>query len=293
MGADLSVIKATTGRGSARAAVSARRAAGASGKQIAGIGRVYFWNGGSLWIGRDAGRGHPHSHHAIQITLALEGGFLLREREEGDWSEFRGAIVLPHCRHQFDGCGRAIAQVFVEPETEPGRALVRSFAGAGIAALPLDTVDAMLGLLHACHHNAGSGDASVAAAQSALALLTGPVLPGTGTDPRMSKAIAQIHAQLGGKMKLSDAAAAAHLSPSRFRHLFTAQTGTVFRAYVLWLRLNLAIRTAMEGHSWTVAAHEAGFADSAHLTRTFRRMFGIAPAMLVIDKQRPDPLVPR
>jgi hypothetical protein len=48
-------------------------------KPIAGIGRVYFLSGGSLWLGRDAGRGHPHSHHAIQITLALEGRLRLRE----------------------------------------------------------------------------------------------------------------------------------------------------------------------------------------------------------------------
>ena len=73
----------------------------------------------------------------------------------------------------------------------------------------------------------------------------------------------------------------AALSPGRFRHLFVAHTGTSFRAYVLWTRLNVAIQFAMVGRSWTEAAHAAGFADSAHLTRTFRRMFGINPAALV------------
>jgi AraC-like DNA-binding protein len=38
--------------------------------------------------------------------------------------------------------------------------------------------------------------------------------------------------------------------------------------------------TAMAGGSWTAAAQESGFADSAHLSRTCRRMFGIAPSML-------------
>jgi AraC-like DNA-binding protein len=37
----------------------------------------------------------------------------------------------------------------------------------------------------------------------------------------------------------------------------------------------------MGGQSWTAAAHDAGFADSAHLSRTCRRMFGFAPAALV------------
>lgn len=34
------------------------------------------------------------------------------------------------------------------------------------------------------------------------------------------------------------------------------------------------------GSSLTEAAHAAGFADSAHFSRTFRRMFGVAPASL-------------
>ena len=38
----------------------------------------------------------------------------------------------------------------------------------------------------------------------------------------------------------------------------------------------------MQGGSWTESAHEAGFADSAHLSRTFKRMFGMNPATLVL-----------
>lgn len=41
----------------------------------------------------------------------------------------------------------------------------------------------------------------------------------------------------------------------------------------------------MEGRSWTKVAHEAGFADSAHLSHTFRRIFGISPAMLIREKR--------
>jgi AraC family transcriptional regulator len=254
-------------------------------KPIAGVGCIYFWSGGSLWIGRDAGRGHPHSHHAIQITLALEGCFRLREREGDAWSEFQGAAVLPHCRHQFDGCGTSIAQIFVEPETAPGRALQHRFEGASITALPVETLGGMVSLLRAHCHAAASDEASIEAAQSALALLAGSVAPAAAADARVAKAIAHIQARLGGALSLGDVAAVVHLSPSRFRHLFMEQTGSVFRAYVLWLRLNVAIRAAMAGRTWTAAAHEAGFADSAHLSRTFRRMFGIAPAMLIIDKR--------
>ncbi|GAB4566709.1 MAG: hypothetical protein Tsb007_39930 [Rhizobacter sp.] len=39
--------------------------------------------------------------------------------------------------------------------------------------------------------------------------------------------------------------------------------------------------SSQPSRSWTQAAHEAGFSDSAHLTRTFKRMFGLNPAALV------------
>jgi len=51
----------------------------------------------------------------------------------------------------------------------------------------------------------------------------------------------------------------------------------------LWLRLMRAVERFAAGASLTDAAHEAGFADSAHLSRTFRRMFGIAAGSLRVS----------
>ena len=75
-------------------------------------------------------------------------------------------------------------------------------------------------------------------------------------------------------------AEAVFLSPSRFRHLFVEETGMAFRPYVLWLRLQRAIECHTSGENLTNAAYTAGFSDLAHMSRTFRRMFGIAPGAL-------------
>ena len=82
------------------------------------------------------------------------------------------------------------------------------------------------------------------------------------------------------------------MSPGRFRHPFVQEMGTPFRAYLLWLRLNIAIESAMAGESWTHAAHEAGFADSAHFTRTFKRMFGFNPVDLAAARDLSALLAP-
>jgi AraC-like DNA-binding protein len=76
------------------------------------------------------------------------------------------------------------------------------------------------------------------------------------------------------------AAAAVHLSHSRARHLFVEHTGLPFKTYVLWLRLQRAVTLYASGSSLTEAAHQSGFADSAHLSRTFRRTFGLPAAAL-------------
>jgi len=83
-------------------------------------------------------------------------------------------------------------------------------------------------------------------------------------------------ARLDTPVSLADAATHVGLSSGRARHLFVEQTGLPFRTYLLWQRLTKAVELFSSGTSLTDAAHGAGFSDSSHLSRTFRRMFGIA-----------------
>jgi len=52
------------------------------------------------------------------------------------------------------------------------------------------------------------------------------------------------------------------------------------RPYVLWRRLLQVWTLLMRGETLAGAAHAAGFADSAHLSRTARSMFGLAPSTM-------------
>lgn len=252
----------------------------ATGKPIVGIGRVLLWSGGSLWMGRATGRAEAHAHHAIQISMGLSGPLRLCA-DEGPWREHRVALVRPHRRHRFDGSGETVAQIFVEPETAQGRALLQQADAAAIVDLPGEAIQPLLAQLLASFNGDAPDAALVALSQRIVATLCGQGAPALGVDPRISRAIDFIRARLAEPVTLAQAAAAAHLSPSRFRHLFVAQTGMSLRAYLLWARVEAAVGAAMAGQSWTEAAQDWGFADSAHLSRTCRRMFGIAPTMLV------------
>ena len=122
-----------------------------------------------------------------------------------------------------------------------------------------------------------------------LHTLTGGVEPSVVSDERVLRAVAYVNAHLDRPLALDEVAAEAYLSPSRFRHLFAEQTGMGLRPYVLWRRFLRAWDLAMAGASLTEAAHGAGFADAAHLSRTSRQMFGFPPsAMPMAGSLRPE-----
>ncbi|NOU52665.1 AraC family transcriptional regulator [Pseudoalteromonas sp. JBTF-M23] len=72
-----------------------------------------------------------------------------------------------------------------------------------------------------------------------------------------------------------DIAQSLGLSKSRFLHVFKDNMQLPWRPYLLWRRLMCAIQSLSRGETATQAAYIAGFADSAHLSRTFKKQFGI------------------
>jgi AraC-like DNA-binding protein len=248
---------------------------------ITSTGRIYYWEGASLWLGEGKGTTQWHEHHAHQLAIAIEGDFRFRTEADGRWMPFQAAIVPSHCTHQFELDGATMAHLFVEPESRAGRALAQHFGSDAVTELPADNAHAAAALLRDALRSTPTTDRMVDAARNALAALSGGIAEADRVpDRRLGQALDYIRANLRSPISLRDVAAAVALSESRFRHLFVAETGSSFRAYLLWLRINLAIQAVMSGATWTDAAHEAGFADSAHLTRTHKRMFGIEPTAL-------------
>jgi AraC-like DNA-binding protein len=71
-----------------------------------------------------------------------------------------------------------------------------------------------------------------------------------------------------------------HLSESRLQHVFREQVGVPIRRYLLWHRYLTAMSHLADGATATAAAHAAGFADSAHFTRTAKSMNGFTPTKM-------------
>ena len=247
--------------------------------KLTATGRILFWRGGSLWIGLAGAPSGAHAHHAVQISLPFPGARVQFQGPTGEWRSYTAVLVPADLPHAFEASGQFVAQIFVEPESREGRQLQRRYRNEGIAALPNDTLAPSISELAAAYQRRASDATLIDLARTTTDSLSGATpAVADAPDARIALAVELIRKQLGDAIPLSAIAAAVRLSPDRFRHLFMREMGVSFRAYLLWQRLECSLEAYVHGKSLTEAAQMAGFADSAHLSRTFRRMFGIAPA---------------
>jgi AraC family transcriptional regulator len=241
--------------------------------------RVYFWDGGFMGIGR--GPEQPtaaHSHHAFVITISLENEIAFSEHE-GVWRELPGAVVLPDRPHAFDARGQLIAVIFMDPETREGLWLGRSLREVLNPVLPAKIARELDTLRRFWSEPLGADETARLVLDSVRGMCVGPP-PIRRLDERIVRAIAIVRRLEAPRIRLGEVADAVFLSPSRFKHLFREEVGLPFRRYVLWRKLTRALVGIARGATLSEAAHASGFADSAHLNRTFHQMLGASPTSL-------------
>ena len=245
-----------------------------------GRARIVIWEGACLWVA-EANRGFAepgwHAHHAIQLTFLLEGEAEMSTVEERLASPAIG--IDADLRHSLAIRGSA-AILFIEPESRPGVALrSRLFAAQRFRALPISGLEPVLEALAQAWKDNAPRATFEGLGKSLLAQVSGGA-DVRGPDERVLRLLGEIGRRIDGPVSIEDVRHGINLSSSRLRHLFAEQTGLAFKTYVLWRRLMRAVELMAEGASPTEAAHEAGFADSAHFSRTFRRTFGMPATTL-------------
>ena len=251
-------------------------------------GHYVSWNGGCLIIGHAAAVTGVHAHYAIQIAFGSAPGIRFRRDDREEWAEFDGVIIPSRQPHAMDATVVPLnAVIFVEPETREGRALSELYSPSGITAVPNASVAEAAARLFSVYREQRTAPALAVATRAIILELTRGVEPSVVSDERILRATAYIQQHLGEPLTLEQVAGEVFLSPSRFRHLFVEQTGMALRPYILWRRFLRVWELLTDGESLSSAAHLAGFADAAHLTRTSRRMFGFPPSALFMAGRLP------
>ena len=226
-------------------------------------------------------RSTSHAHHAMHVVACTSGELRFRGAGAARWRRASGVLTAPDVAHEIDARGAEVLIVFLDPESDAGRALRAALRGP-IRALSGEERERLV---------AGARPEDLMRAQGvewtarAVEALDGPRPPRGGAarppHPGVRKLLRLLRAMPSGSdTSLEALARAVSLSPGRLMHAFTASVGIPLRPYLGWLRLQRAAAGIVAGLPLAEAAHAAGFADSAHMTRTFRRMFGVVPSAL-------------
>jgi AraC-like DNA-binding protein len=244
---------------------------------------LFLWNGQGLYLGpgRDSS---VHQHHAIQIGISFEQPIQLRYSPCDSYTAVPCFLMQPNTPHQVLTASRRSLFLWVEAESELARALLVEYAptrflSTGRIARIQQTLPALERLVLA----ATTCEQAEQIVAHILAAFLPDATPSFPLDERLSSLLHALKQQTYELSSFSpqQIAALLQLSESRLRHIFKQHFGLPMQRYLLWQRLLVAIEGITCGISLTQAAHEAGFADAAHLARTFRATFGITPSSIL------------
>jgi AraC family transcriptional regulator len=106
---------------------------------------------------------------------------------------------------------------------------------------------------------------------------------------KLVRAVEYIQDQLDADLAVSGIAQAVGMSPFYFTRLFKESTGQSPHQYVVEARVRRAKELLTTG-KFTIgeAAHHVGFVDQSHLTRHFKRVFGLPPKRLLESQKGRD-----
>ncbi|HEX4889405.1 MAG TPA: helix-turn-helix domain-containing protein [Alphaproteobacteria bacterium] len=230
-----------------------------------------MWSGdfvfGEMWAGYrgPAYDTSEHAHLALQIALGIS--VPVQIEDQGSMLSASSVMIRPRVRHRLVSSGEEVLLIFIEPQSNLGRALIHTMGSAAICIAPSPVADTLQ---------------MAQPLQNTMAqLVISLVDPIPYHDDRVATAI-RILANEPGPQAIHKAAVTVGLSPSRLRALTRAETGAPLSQWLLWKKLEHAARAISAGASLAEAAHAGGFADQPHFSRTMRRMFGLTPGAAAI-----------
>lgn len=223
-------------------------------------------------------RGHRiarHAHGVVTVACVLGGGFVERQGSRVHECGPASLVLRPPSMEHED--------TFLEVG---GRCFNIEVAGElVVGGVPPRAVDVRAGpavwaasrILAAAR---GGGPLDPLALESEVAALVEALCPGVPMRPsaKMARVAGELAQRFGEPWSLVALAREAELHPMHFARVFRAAYGESVGAHVLRLRLEYAGRELARTASPIAAiALAAGFADQAHLTRSFRRRTGLTP----------------
>lgn len=226
-----------------------------------------------------------HRHHCVHLLMAVHGILRVRGGPRQRWLRSDAVVVQADAAHEVDAHDATVLIAFVDPQSPLGAALSARSEQA-IAPVPAREVAAWRRAIGPDPTGPDSAGNGLALSKPRVEAWLNEMLRRDHglpkIHPRVNRVLRYLRERLGSDddLSLTTLAGVAGLSESRLMHAFTESLGIALRPYILWLRVQRACAELANGASVTEAAARAGFADAAHLSRTFRRTLGTAPSQI-------------
>lgn len=219
-----------------------------------------------------------HKHYAIQLSIPLEGEISLMINHSKITTE-QAILIKPNIEHQLESEQEHLL-ILLNPASTIGHFWNR-LVSSPISEINTEPVMLIRKLGLDFLGNKGSAKAF---AQNINNIIRSydchcESFVHSG-DERIDKSIAYLKQHHERVIPIEEVSAFCNLSSSRFLHLFKENTRITYRRAQLWSKLMVAL-PLMSNHSLTEIAHQVGFSDSAHFTRTFKENFGFPPKALL------------
>ncbi|WP_318310113.1 helix-turn-helix domain-containing protein [Flagellimonas crocea] len=219
-----------------------------------------------------------HSHPMIQLVIAVEGLFRSKDKNEKRVSQ-KGLLIAPNQIHECDANQVGLLSLEIDPHSNLGEWIngnqlknknVIEYPSEHFPNLDIEKILEYIGI----------EDWTEIRQIIYKAFDFKGIIEKKTIEPRIQEVVAFIKGNIKQDISTQQLMDVAHLSESRLLHLFKEIQGLPIRNYILWSRLEIVLGLIVKGQSLTVAAHEAGFSDQAHLTRTFTKMIGVPPSLI-------------
>jgi AraC-like DNA-binding protein len=239
----------------------------------------------SAWFPGRAYERHRHDTYAIGLT---DRGVQMFDYRGAAWTSLRGEVVTLYPDEPHDGRagtreGFGYRIVYVQPArlSEALRTLRSKPSPLPFLREPV-TTDRRLARAVARAFDAPleslAADSIVVELAEALASAQERVRSPRVDARAVDRARQLLDAECTRRVHSRELESITGLSRYDLARQFRAMLGTSPHRYLLMRRLDVARRQILQGHPLAEVAFDAGFADQAHFTRTFKRAFGLTPA---------------
>lgn len=239
--------------------------------------QLYLWPRWVLYLGRSFDS-EVHTHHAVQLTVGLDGPLCINKSTAQN-QRFPAVVISSETPHSLRSEGEWVASIYLEPESDDYERLIDYYPGElGSGYKVAKVAPALTGQLRRLLKTGLNANRAHQLVKKVIEPST--VVDGQSLDSRIIQVLRYLKMDPGLNIPVVELAQHVNLSPDRLAHLFRQEIGIPIRRYILRQKLRLAASAACDGKSLTDAAQCGGFADSAHFTHSFQKLFGINPSFL-------------